>query len=137
MKQNTTATQSASAQAYVADLNALIGLINTSPKLADVLHKGASGLSSLEGGDLIRFMSFTDIVFMTYQSLHLQWQKGTLDELLLETHKQANAALLQQKGQQEWWKIRRHWFNPDFQSHIDKAISESIAKPMHPGSVES
>lgn len=47
VKQNTIATESASAQAYVADINDLVGLINSAPKLADVMHQGMSGLSSL------------------------------------------------------------------------------------------
>ena len=137
IRQNTTATQTASAQAYVADINELVGLINSSPKLADVMHQGANGLSSLKDGDLIRFMAFTDTNFMTYQALHLQWQKGTLDENLLDTYKHTITALLQHKGQQEWWELRRHWFNPDFQKYIEKAIVEGAREPMHPGSIKS
>ena len=136
IKQNTTATQTASSQAYISDILDIGGIINSSPNLADVLHKGARGLSSLEGGDLIRFMSYTDIVFITYQSLHLQWQKGTLDKTLLDIQKQINAGLLQHEGHQDWWKLRRHWFNPEFQNYIDEIIAEDIVAPIHPGSIE-
>lgn len=136
IKQSTTATQTASAQAYISDIHGIVGLINSSPNLADVLHKGASGLSSLEGGDLIRFMSYADLVFITYQSLHLQWQKGTLDKTLLDIHKQTNASILQHEGNQDWWKLRRHWFNPEFQNYIDEIIAEGSAAPINPGSIE-
>jgi len=136
VRQNTTATQTASAQAYVSSDNEIVGLINASPKLADVLHQGANGLSALKGGDLIRFMAFLDVLFISYQSFHLQWKRGTLDDALWGTYKQAILDLLQQKGQQEWWSERRHWFNSEFQDYVEQAVAKGIAKPMHPGAVE-
>ena len=135
VKQNTNATQIASAQAYVAADVELVGLINNSPNLADVLHQGANGLSELNGGDLIRFMAFHDSVFISFQSFHLQWKRGALDETLWKTSKQAFIDLLQQKGQQDWWAKRRHWFSPEFQDYIEQAVKTEFAKPMHPGSV--
>ena len=136
VRQNTTATQIASAQAYIAAENELVGLINVSPNLADVLHQGANGLSELNGGDLIRFMAFNDLAFVSYQSFHLQWKAGALDETLYETYKHAMIDLLQQKGQQDWWAIRRHWFSPEFIAYVEQAVTTGSAKPMHPGSVE-
>ena len=136
VRQNTTATQTASAQAYVTSDNEIVGLINASPNLADVLYQGANGLSALKDGDLIRFMAFHDLLFISYQSFHLQWKRGTLDKTLWGTYKQAILDLLQQKGQQEWWTIRRHWFNSEFQEFVEQAVVEGIAKPMHPGAVE-
>lgn len=136
VKQNTTATQIASAQAYVAADNEIVGLINVSPNLADVLHQGANGISELKGGDLIRFMAFHDLVFISFQSFHLQWKRGALDEALWNTYKQAFIDLLQQKGQQDWWAIRRHWFSPEFLDYVEQAMTTGLAKPMHPGAVE-
>jgi hypothetical protein len=120
----------------VAANNEIVGLINESPNLADVLHQGANGLSELKGGNLIRFMAFHDLVFMSYQSFHLQWKRGTLDETLWETYKHAIIDLLQQKGQQGWWALRYHWFSPEFQDYVEQAMTTGLAKPMHPGSVE-
>ena len=138
VRQNTSATQTASAQAYVTANNEIVGLINASPKLADVLHQGANGLSALKGGDQIRFVAFHDLVFISFQSFHLQWKRGTLDEALWVTYKQAFIDALQQKGQQEWWKMRRHWFNSEFQDYVEQALVQGMrtAKPMHPGAVE-
>ena len=136
VKQNTTATQIASAQAYVAADNEIVGLINVSPNLADILHQGANGLSELKGGDLIRFMAFHDLVFISYQSFHLQWKRGTLDEALWNIYKHAIIDLLKQKGQQDWWAKRRHWFSPEFLVYVEQAMTTGLAKPMHPGAVE-
>ena len=55
VKQNTIATQTASTQAYVAADSDVVGLINSSPNLADVLHQGANGLSSLIDRKRCRF----------------------------------------------------------------------------------
>lgn len=137
VKQNTLATLSASAQAYVSADNETVGLINSSPKLADVLHLGANGISALNGGDLIRFMAFHDLLFISFQAYYLQWRRGTLDEALWMTYKQAVIDLLQQKGQQDWWAIRRHWFTPEFQDYVDESVREGAGKPMHPGSAET
>ena len=136
VKQNTTATQTASAQAYVTADNEIVGLINSSPKLADVLHQGANGLSALKGGDIIRFMAFHDLIFISFQSFHLQWKKGTLDEGLWGTYRQSFLDLLQQKGQQDWWALRRHWFTSEFQDYVEQAVAKEVGKPMHPGAVE-
>ena len=133
VRQNTIATRTASTQAYVSANSDVVGLINSSPNLADVLHQGASGLASLKGGDLIRFMAFHDVNFITLQSFYLQWQAGTLDEALLRTWKQAMIAFFQQKGQREWWEQRRHWFNQDFQHYVEEAMATDSSKPMHPG----
>ncbi len=136
VRQNTNATQIASAQAYAAAENEIVGLINVSPNLADVLHQGANGLSELNGGDHIRFMAFNDLVFISFQSFHLQWKKGALDETLYKTYKHAIVDLLQQKGQQDWWALRCHWFSPEFQDYIEQTMTTELAKPMHPGAVE-
>ena len=136
LKQNTIATQTASTQAFVAADSDVVGLINSSPNLADVLHQGANGLSSLKGGDLIRFMAFHDVNFITLQFFYLQWQAGTLDEALLGTWKQAMIDLFHQKGQREWWEQRRHWFNQDFQNYVEEAMATGSSKPMHPGTVK-
>jgi hypothetical protein len=136
VRQNTSATQTASAQAYVTADNEIVGLINASPNLADVLHQGANGLSALKGGDLIRFMAFHDLVFISFQSFHQQWKRGALDEALWATYKQSFIDLLQQKGQQDWWAKRRHWFSSEFQDYVEQSVAKGIAKPMHPGAVE-
>lgn len=137
IKQNTNATKAASAQAYVTADNEIVGLINSSPNLADVLYQGANGLSVLKGGDTIRFVAFHDLVFISFQSYYLQWKKGVLEEVLWGTYKQAFVGLLQQKGQQEWWALRHHWFSQEFQDYVEQSVmNEKVSKPMHPSAVE-
>ena len=132
---NTVATQTSAAQAYVATDNETVGLINTSGNLADILHRGAGGMSALQGGDLIQFMAFLDQLFISFQSSYLQWTKGALDERLWHTFSQAIVDLLSQPGQQEWWDIRRHWFFDEFRDCVDQTVASVEGKLMHPGAL--
>ena len=136
IKQNTTATQTASAQAHVNAHTEFVGLINSSSTLADVLHQGANGISALKEGDIIRYMSFHDLAFVSFQSSHLQWITGSLNDALWGTYKQAFIDTLQQKGPQEWWALRRHRYDQEFQDYVDEAVTKEVGKPMHPGAME-
>ena len=133
--QNTDATRAAAAQAQVSAINEYVGIINSSDKLADILHQGGRDMSALKGGDLIRFMAFNDQALIAIQSQYLQWKDGILDERLWLIQKQAALALLSQPGQQEWWAARRHWFFPEFQDYLDNLAGTEMSKPMHPGAV--
>ncbi len=135
VKQSTKAAYAATNQAHAALAMEYIGLINVSNNLADILHQGARGLSSLKEGNLIRFMAFHDQIFVAYQSFYLQYLKGALDERLWNTYKLAMLDLLAQAGQQDWWKLRRHWFGEEFRNYVEDIVIKEQGKPMHPGTV--
>jgi len=134
IKHSTQSGQIAAAQSYAETDNGFVGVVNLSRGLPEVLHKGATGLSGLEGGDTIRFMAFHDQVVVSIHASYLQWQAGTLDERLWRTFRHALLDLLSQPGQQEWWALRRHWFEDDFQAYVDSALELGEGKPMHPKS---
>jgi hypothetical protein len=114
VKQNTLATEISTSQAYVNADNEIIGIINTSPDLADILHQG----------------------FISFQSFYLQWKNGFLSDALWGTYRQAFVDLLQQKGAQEWWEMRRHWFSDDFKQYVEESVDTQKGKPMHHGAME-
>ena len=135
IKHSTRATEAAATQSFAEVDNAVVGLINLSNELADVLHRGAKGLSELVGGDIIRFMAFHDQLFTTYQAGYVQWKANTLDERLWATFKHTFVSLLQQPGQMEWWKLRRHWYDGEFADYVDTAVKTTSGKAMHPGAL--
>jgi hypothetical protein len=135
IKQNTAATHATAAQSFAEADNGFVGLINTSNNLADILHRGAMGLSELKGGELIQFMAFNDAAFMAMHSAYCQWDKGTLDDRLWSSFKHAILGMLSQPGQQEWWQHRRHWYDENFRNYIEAAAETESVKPMHPGAV--
>jgi len=135
VRQHTTASRATAAQANVSAVNEYVGLINASDKLADILQQGGNGLSSLKGGDLIRFNAWHDQAFMAIESQYLQWKDGALDERLWLSRRQAALMLLAQPGQQEWWATRRDWYFPEFRDYLDNLVATEKSKPMHPGAV--
>jgi hypothetical protein len=137
IKHNTQSGQIAAAQSFAEVDNGFVSVINLSGELPEVLHRGAKGLSELEGGDAIRFMAFHDQVFVSIHAAYLQWQAGTLDERLWRTFKHALIALLSQQGQKDWWGLRRHWFDDEFQTYVDRTLKSAEGKPMHPKALSS
>jgi hypothetical protein len=137
IRQNTHATQAAAVQAYVDTMNGYVGLINSSSNLADVLHRGANGLSNLQGGEVIQFPAFLDQCFITFEAFYFEWKQGILDSRLWDTYKFIIVDLLSQSGQQEWWQLRRHWFAKEFLEHVDQLVATEKAIPMHFRSVDT
>ena len=136
IKQNTAATQVAAGQAYVNTINNNIGLINSSSNLADILHRGATGMSNLKNGEIIQFGAFLDQHFITVEAFYFQWKAGVLDARLWSNYEHAVASILVQTGTQQWWENRHHWFDGEFQKYINQLLDSGEAKPMHSFSVE-
>jgi hypothetical protein len=136
IRQNTAVTQATGRQAYVDSMNEYVGLINLSPNLADILHRGATGLSNIKGGEIIQFGAFLDQCFVNFETSYFQWKAGVLDARLWSTFRHTIVDLLIQPGQQQWWDNRRHWFDKEFQEYVNQVLVSEEAKPMHPFSVE-
>jgi len=136
IRQNTAATQAATGQAWFNTFDGHVGLINSSPTLAGILHRGATGLSSLKDGEIIQFGAYLDQSFTSFEVYYFQWKAGKLDARLWSTQRQAIGALLMQPGQQQWWETRRHWYDKEFQEYINQVIDAREAKPMHPFAVD-
>ncbi len=136
IRRNTAATQSAGRYAYVSTMNEFTGLINSSPSLADILHRGASGLSNIEDGEIIQFMAFLDQCFINFETYYFDWKGGTLDARLWSIYRHAIVDLLIQPGAQQWWEARRHWFDEEFHEYVNAIVRTEDAKPMHPFAVE-
>ena len=136
IKQNTAATQAAGRQSYVDTMNDLVGLINSSSNLADILDRGANGLSNLKNDEIIQFGAFIDQSFMNFETFYFQWKAGVLDARLWRFFDHAIGGFMLQTGQQQWWETRRHWYDKEFQEYVNRVIDLGEAKPMHPFSVE-
>ena len=135
IRQNTAATQSADRQGWVSNMNDFLGLINSSPRLADILHRGATGLSNIKDGEIIQFMAFLDQCFVNFETYYFQWKAGALDARLWSLYRHSIADMLIQPGQQQWWEARRHMYDEEFQRYINEVIQSEDAKPMHPFAV--
>ena len=131
IRQNTKATQMSSAHSFLDTQNAYVGLINQSSTLADILDRGAGGLSNLQGSEVIQFSAFHDQAFSSFQTFFTEWKDGMLDDRLWGSHKHAMADLMFHPGVQKWWSNRKHWYDSTFQAYVDEMASAGIGKPMH------
>lgn len=131
VKLSAKATQAGAAHAYVDTMNGYVGLINLSPTLADIMHRGATGLDNLEGSEVIQFSAFHDQSFITFEAFYFDWKQGLLLPQLWDTYEHAIVSLLMQPGQQEWWKFRHDWFDKEFQNYVEELVAEGTGIPMH------
>lgn len=127
----TKATQAATAQSYVDTMNGYVGLINSSRDLASVLYRGAPGFDNLRDDEVIKFCAFFDQCFITFQAFYFEWKQGLLAPELWDTYRHVICDLLVQPGQQEYWQHRRHWYNDEFQSYVEKIVEAETGHPMH------
>ncbi len=137
VKLSTKATQAGTAQAYVDTMNGYVGLINSSPNLANILHRAANGLENPKEGEVIQFSAFLEQCFITMEAFYFEWKQGLLLPEVWETYGRHMAALLAQPGQQEWWEIRRSWFHEEFQKHVEGLVEQGSGTPMHFRAVEA
>lgn len=136
VKLSTKATQAGTAQAYVDTMNGYVGLINSSPNLANILHRGANSLENLKEGEVIQFSAFLEQCFITMEAFYFEWKRGLLLPEVWKTYRRHMVALLAQPGQQEWWEIRRSWFHEEFQNYVEELVEQGSGVPMHFGAVE-
>jgi len=136
VKQSTEATKAQTAQSYVDTMNGYVGLINSSGNLANVLDRGVNGLDGLQGGEVIQFCAFHDQCFITFEAFYFEWKHGFLEMQFWDTYRNVIVSLLMQPGQQEYWQMRRHWFDDEFQKYVENLVATERGVPMHFKSVE-
>ncbi len=137
IRQHTKATRAATGQAWFETFDEHVCLINTCPNLADVLHRGANGVSNLEEAEIIQFGAFMDQILASFQVCFFQQKEGLLEHRLWSIQTHAVDSLMAQAGQQQWWSLRKHWYDREFQEFVDQLIKHSRAQPMHPFSVQA
>ena len=131
VKLSAKATQAATAQSYVDTMNGYVGLINSSKDLARVLHGGAGGLDNLQDEEVIQFCAFHDQCFITFEAFYFEWKRGLLLQQLWDTYRHVIVDLLMQPGQQEYWQMRRHWYDDEFQRYVEELLELESGVPMH------
>jgi hypothetical protein len=116
----------ASAQAVLDKLNGLIGQLAFTAGAGDVWTRGLSGLESLrDDEEIVRFSSMMLQAFWAYEEV-LHYRDAGLIEDWAWTHSRAPVEnFMRTPGFQQWWILRKDWFSPEFQTHIDTTMPES------------
>ena len=93
-------------------------------------HRGIFNLDSLDETEQVQFIMLTTRLIRIYQEQYLQWRDGAMDDKFWGSWE----AQLKEAppGMQAVWERRRHWFDTDFQTHIDTLFAiANDAKPIH------
>ena len=131
IKQNTNATRMAAGQAHVDIWNDTASNLCLSSELASIWHQGLKGVSKLDDGARVQFFAQLGLIFRYYESSHIEWQEGALDDRLWEGLRTTLADQLSHPGALQWWEHRRHWFYDDFQVLVDDAIAQGGGRSMY------
>lgn len=126
VRSNSRQLRHASAQAVLEKLNSLIGQLAFTPGAGDVWTRGLSGLDALqEDEEIVRFSSMMLQAFWAYEEV-LHYRRAGLIEDWAWTHAKAPVQhFMRTPGFQQWWALRRDWFGPEFQAHIEAQMPET------------
>jgi hypothetical protein len=131
IKQNTDATRIAAMQAHVDIWNDIASNFCQSAELASIWHEGLKGISTLDEGARVQFFAQLGLIFRYYESSHLEWGEGALDDRLWEGLKTTLVDQMSHPGAQQWWEYRRHWFYSDFQAMVDDVMTKGGGNAMY------
>jgi hypothetical protein len=131
IKQNTNATRISTMQAHVDIWNDIASNFCRSSELASIFHEGLKGISTLNEGARVQFFAQLGLIFRYYESSHIEWGEGALDDRLWEGLKTTLVDQLSHPGAQQWWELRRHWFYADFQVLVDEVLANAGGRAMY------
>lgn len=116
----------ASAQAVLDKLNSLIGHLAFTAGAGDVWTRGLSGLDALETDEeIVRFSSMMLQAFWAYEEVLHYRLAGSVEDWAWTHAKAPVEHFMRTPGFQQWWALRREWFGPEFQRHVEDRMPET------------
>ena len=72
-------------------------------------------------------------LFLLFQEMFAESEKGDVDEHLIHFHEGAAASVVQMPGAATWWAVNRPFWSPSFVAHLEDLLaSEDCPPPLHP-----
>ena len=125
IKQNTQSMRLETVQAISSEWNRWYDMVAPYAEVVDVYHRGIYDFHTLNKTERVQFILLTTRVFRTLHEQYFQRQEGAMSEAVwVSCLAQFNDAL-QYPGWQEAWSRCRHWYEEDFQSVVDKCVTET------------
>jgi hypothetical protein len=104
--------------------------IHDDAELSAIWLKGTHKFDELTDIEKLRFSAYFGRLLKTSESLYLQMLNGTLDKMTWRGIERVIRDTILLPGSQRWWKTRQHWYSDDFQTLIDRLISEDNSAPI-------
>ena len=98
---------------------------------ASVYIAALEGIDSLSAEERVRFFALMHVVAKTWEDTWFQWRVGTLGDAYWEGQQASFLDIFSQPGPQEYWALRKHWFDLDFREFMENALDAHEATDMH------
>ncbi len=124
---NTITQVQASTQALISDINRTYETIAEDSELSCIYLRGLADFSGLSAHEKLRLSAFLMMAMRSLEDLHAQWLEGLVDARIWTGFDRQMSESTQAPGFSQWWAIRRHFFNDEFQALLDSKIAEAPA----------
>lgn len=130
MRQTNRLLRNQAKREQVAGIKGISEALYTAPGLADVVARSLSeDFDALPLADRILLTSFLTVSERTWESLHLQYLDGQVDESLWQSHlEQSRTVWNSIPATRGFWAERHRFFTPEYQA-FHKAEIESAFDP--------
>ena len=98
-------------------------------EMARIFRVGQPDLESLTEDEQIRFITYFQLQFRTYEQMFYQDRMGLLDPEVWEARREAMLRFYRQPGVQTMWRLRRHSFSKSFRDLLDAVEVDSKSLP--------
>ena len=132
VRQNTDVMRIGAAQDYVSSFHDIISIIVQTPDLASVWRRGLETIDTLDNYEEVQFLATMSMITRATQSSHYQWRNGALADGLWLGYSTLYSDLLVAQGAKQFWRMRRHWFSPEFQDWVENVAMKADGNPFYP-----
>jgi len=119
LRHATAAIRATSSQAHSGLYTDLVQSIIDNEDFARTWSAGLADPKALEEHEWVRFVAYASALFRLYESSRVQWLNGRLDEEHWHTIQRQAADFGHLPGLQVAWKLRGHWFSPEFRAWFE------------------
>ena len=125
----TAAIRATSSQAHSSLYTDLVQSIIDNADFARLWSIGLMSPDQLNEEEWVRFVAYASALFRLYESSRVQWLNGRLDEEHWHTIERQAADFGHLPGLHAAWKLRCHWYSPEFIAWFDGLTPVETPRP--------
>jgi hypothetical protein len=129
LKKATSAIRATSSPAHSALYTDLVRSIIDNPDFARAWTIGISDPKALKEEEWVQFVAYASALFRLYESSRVQWLNGRLDDEHWHTVERQAKDFGHLPGLRLAWKLRGHWFSPEFRAWFDGLAGQGVPRP--------
>jgi len=129
LKKASSAIRANSSQAHSGLYTDLVRSIIDNAEFARAWSIGITDPAALKEEEWVQFVAYASALFRLYESSRVQWLNGRLDEEHWHTVERQAMDFGHLPGLRVAWKLRGHWFSPEFRNWFDGLEREEPPRP--------